>query len=325
MRIVLLVLLAALAASPASAQSVDELRRFLRQSVADAHVGDLVQGLTGFAALPGVSAANFTIDAGLEGGRDTQVTKFVLPLRHDFPDLLPAGRTLYAELTLGYLHADDGIDDFLLGTPLEADVDSDLDAVSAVAGLGVSFPLGAHATLRPIGLIGYSYIGQDSQMSGPGAALLEETTEGFLFNLHGNVALAGAALQANYRREIGGGVHFAGNLRYNQLFAETFAASDDVLKTSSTFGVFTALGELNGPLPGQVFGRDLRWIGFVANSSFPGNASDSLGFDYFFEFGGGIEIVDDQMVDGIDGISLRASALVGDGITGWSVGAKLEF
>ena len=54
-------------------------------------------------------------------------------------------------------------------------------------------------------------------------------------------------------------------------------------------------------------------------------SGETLGFDYFFEFGGGLEIVDRGVVRGIDGISLRASYITGDNVSGFSVGAHIEF
>ena len=174
-------------------------------------------------------------------------------------------------------------------------------------------------------LAGYSHIEQDSRFSGAAGGLLEDAGDGFLFNLHVHEALVGGALEISHQRQLSGDIQLTANLRYNHLYAEAFAASDDVLETSSNFGVVTARAELDGPLGATALGRDLRWISFAANTSFPGRASDSLGFSYFFEVGGGLEIVDRSVARGVEGLSLRLSTLVGDGVTGWSVAAKLEF
>ncbi len=316
---------AGLYAQPAAAQSFEEIRAELRRGLADAGIGDTVQGLTGFAALPGVSAANFDIDSDTEGASDFTATKFVLPITHEFDGARIGGHPLYGELTLGFLGADTQVNDLFGTTSLAADADTEVHAYSAVGGIGLTFQLGSATTLRPLLLAGYSYIEERSRFAGPGAALLDELTDGFAFNLHTNVALVGAALQLDHRRELGGGIRFAGNLRYNQIHADSFAASDDILETSSDFGVLTAYGQFSGPVHLQILGRDLRWIAFAANSSFPGNASRALGVDYFLELGGGVEIVDGSVIEGIEGVSLRGSVLSGDGVAGWSVGAKLEF
>ena len=312
-------------ATEARGQSLEEIREELRRNASDAHIGDLVQGLTGFAALPGVSAANFKVNETLQGSSATRMTKFVLPLAHDFDDVQVSGRPLYGELTFGYLHSDQSVDGFLEGSEGPTDVDSEFSAYSAVAGLGATFQLGTDTTIRPIVLAGYTYVDEQNRFSGPGKAAVDELTRGILFNLHGNVALLGAALQIEHQHDLPHDIQFTGRLRYNQLHAETFAASDPVLETGSNYGVFTSFAQFDGPLGIELFGRKLRWIGFIANSSFPGNQSRSLGFDYFFEFGGGLEIVDEDVLRGIEGISLRGSALVGEDLNGWSVGMQIEF
>ena len=109
------------------------------------------------------------------------------------------------------------------------------------------------------------------------------------------------------------------------LWGTTLDASDDALEGASDFGVFTAAATLDGPLPITAFGRELRWLAFATHSRFPGLSGDALGFDYFFELGGGLEIVDREVVAGIEGISLRASYITGDNVTGFSVGAHIEF
>ena len=323
--LVIVLALMGLGMSSASAQSEGELREALRTAAEEVDYGSFVQGLTGFAALPGVSAANFTIQAEDPGISDVQASKIVLPLTYEFSDTRIFGYPLYTELTLGYFHADQQIDDFLSGVPAQAGVDSNVDTFSAVGGIGLTFDLDQHTTLRPLVLIGYSYISQDSKFSGPGGQILDAASDGFLFNLHENVALTGGAVELEHRRDVGSDLKLTGNIRYNQLFAETFQASDDLLETSGTFGVLTAFARLDGPLPFQAFGRDLRWITFASNSTLTGTSSRSIGFDYFFELGGGLEVVDDQVIRGIEGVSLQASALLGDRVTGWSVGVQLEF
>jgi hypothetical protein len=319
------VLLVLAGGSPGLAQSFDELREELRRAAASEHVGDLVQGLTGFAALPGVSAANFRIDAEDPDDPVIDAAKFVLPLAHDFDRLGLFGQPLHGELTLGYFRAEQNSTESFRRAGFAAAADNDYSAISAVAGLGISFALTERLTLRPLLLAGYTYVEDDSDFSGPDGPVLDELTRGYLFNFQADVALLGAALQAEYRREFAGDLRFTGNVRYNQLHADTFAASDPVLETDSNYGVLTGFAQLDGPLGLRLLGHDLRWIGFLANSSFPGNQSAALGFDYFFELGGGIELVDREVVSGIEGVSLRGSALFGDAISGWSVGLQLEF
>jgi hypothetical protein len=132
-------------------------------------------------------------------------------------------------------------------------------------------------------------------------------------------------VEIQHEAALPGDVRLTAHLRYNHLYANAIDSSDDLLERSTTFGVLTASTELDGPLHTTMLGHDLRWISFAAHTSFPGRASDSLGFSYFFEVGGGLELVDPALVRGVEGLSLRLSTLVGDGVTGWSVAAKLAF
>lgn len=284
--------------------------------------GEAIQGLTGFASFPGVSAANFTVGGG-DDTSDADIGKFNLPLSHQFSEIEAVGVAPYGELTFGLLRREQS-GDLLVGTPLEAKVDSSLKSYSVIGGVGFGLAITETTTIRPIALLGYSRIEDDSDLSGPGAAVMEQVGDGFLFNWHVDTALYGGALEIEHTRMIGDDLGVSGTLRYNYLWANTFDASDSVLETISDFGVFTANLEVDGPTGLTPLGRELRWIGFVANSAF--TESEGLDIEYFFEIGGGIEVVDRTVIEGIEGISLRASGIVGaQDVTGWSVSAKLEF
>jgi hypothetical protein len=94
------------------------------------------------------------------------------------------------------------------------------------------------------------------------------------FNYSVDELLYGAALELNYKHALAGDIDVQGKLRYNQLFAETLDASDPALEGNGNFGVLTAFVQFDGPTPAKLFGRDLRWIGFAANSTFVGDEVD---------------------------------------------------
>jgi hypothetical protein len=118
------------------------------------------------------------------------------------------------------------------------------------------------------------------------------------------------------------------NIRYDHFYARNFDASDSVLETTDDFSVLTSEAEVSGPAPLKLFGRGTRWIAFIGNTYLPGDQGDSqsgIGFDNFFEVGGGVALIDPSVVDGIVGLSLRASLIIGQDVTGWSAGLALEF
>ena len=322
---------AAMFPAAGAAQSIDQLRELLRERASDLGIGEAVQGLTAFSALPGVSAARFTIDQDVDGASDAKATKFVLPLSYDIAAFGVEGLDLHTEVTVGYMTVDQSFDDLFSGTSLECDVDMRTRSLSAIGGVGLGYAVSRHTTIRPVALFGYTRIEQDADFSGAGADLTDALTEGFLFNYKVNQALAGAAVEVADSRSLADDLRWKGSVRYNHVYGYAFDASDTVLDTNSDFGVLTVLAELaelaelDGPTGISTFGRELRWIGFAGHSNFPGDSSRSFDFSYFFELGGGFEVVDRSVVDGVEGLSLRASGIAGDGIYGWNVGLKLAF
>jgi hypothetical protein len=320
----LLCLAGTLGFTPCRAQSFDALRSLLSDDARSQGFGSKVQGLAGFGAVPGISGAHFKVDSS-GAADDTDLSRMNFPLSYDFKQVGGLQQDLHTELALGWLSGSTDYRNLLPGTPFNSDVSSDLSALSAVGGLGLVFPLTDELTLTPMVLLGYSRVEDDSTFSGPGAATLDGLTRQILFNYSVDELLYGAALELNYKHALAGDIDVQGKLRYNQLFADTLDASDPALEGNGNFGVLTAFVQFDGPTPAKLFGRDLRWIGFAANSTFFGDSADALGFDYFFELGGGIELVDRTVLKGVEGVSLRGSALLGNGVTGWSIGAQLEF
>lgn len=309
-------------AGPASAQSFDELRDQLRGEAVRRGLGESIQSVNAFAAVPGVSAAKFTV-GGSDQTSDADIGKISLPLSYQFSDIGVADGELYTELTLGYMTIDES-GEILPNTPQEMTLDIALKSYSLIGGLGLGFPITERTVLRPIALVGYSRLEDEGDLSGPGATVLRPLTDGLLFNFTVDALLYGAALEVEHKRGIGTDLGLLVKLRYNHLFSDTFHASDPALEANSNFGVFTANAEVDGPTGATLLGRELRWIGFAANSTF--TESQGTDIDFFFQLGGGIKVLDPTVIRGVQGVSLRVSGLIGEKeVTGYSVSAKLEF
>jgi hypothetical protein len=313
---------ALLPACGAAAQSIEEVRDQVRALVRQSDLGGELLGLSSFAALPGISAARFRTEG--DQGSDADIVRLVLPLPRQLAGPRLLGGTPYVEATLGYSKFEQSIrldDD---GTDTTT-IDRDLVLLSGLAGLGWGFEPFAGTVLRPIALLGYAYLSDDADCDGPQAEAIRLVTDGILLNISAQELLYGGAGELEHRQALPADLHLSATARYNHLRGTTLDASDDALDGDSDFGVFTAAATLDGPLPATAFGRDLRWLSFVTHSRFPGESGETLGFRYFFEFGGGLEVIDRSVVAGIEGISLRASYITGDDVTGLSIGAKLEF
>lgn len=312
----------AVSSAPARADGAEAgARKALSERAAELGFGKAVQGVSAFGAVPGISGATFNVD-GTGAAGDTELHRINFPLSHEFDGVKAGDASLYAELALGYLKATTDYDN-LLGT---TDVDSKITSLSAVGGLGFAIPMGENWKLTPMALLGWSRTEDDSGFSGKGAGVLDDATRGILFNFRADDLLYGAAVKLDYTTKLGGDIDVAANVRYNQLFTDTLSSTDSSLEASGNLGILTGFLQLDGPTPLTVFHRDIRWIGFTAVSSFYQDAPDGIGFDYFVELGGGIEVVDKDVIQGIEGLSWRSSVIVGDnGLTGWSTGVQFEF
>ena len=313
---------APLAGAAAQQPTPDELRDLVRSLVRQSGLGEQVQGLSTFAALPGISAARFEPDP--QGATQSRIDRLILPLAHQFAGPRHLGGTPYLEATFGYSRFSETFDS-ALADAAPTRVDRDLLLLSALAGAGWGFALGERTVLRPTALLGYSYVSDDANLKGPDSEELEEVLDGILLNIHAHELLYGAALGLEHAQPLPAGLGLTASARYNHLWGHTLDASDEALDGAGNFGVFTAATALDGPLGLTLGGRDLRWLAFVTHSRFPGSSGDAVGFDYFFELGGGLKLVDRDVVAGLDGFSLRASYITGDDVTGFSLGAKLEF
>lgn len=299
---------------------VDLIRDALRAAEKQADQGNAFQSLMMFGSMPGISAANFTVDDDPE---DFKLNTIKLPLTHEFEPIRNGIRP-YTELNLGYVTADE-TEVLNLSTDGPTRIEADYTGYSVLGGAGLSFPITENLVLRPIFMLGYSHLSEDTKLTGPYSDLLAKAGKDLIFDIEMNSYQIGGALELAYQRVLDDDIRLTSSLRYNLLYSEVYDASDSVLETNSDFGVLTARAESNGPTGKTAFGRDLRWIGFIGGSYLTGSQSDALGFDSFVEIGGGIELVDREVIEGIEGISLRASGIIGNNVTGWTFGAKLEF
>ena len=282
-------------------------------------LGRAFQTFSIFGGTPGVAAAQFYSDFDLNN--------FQLPIAHSFAPIEGGyfnGIAPYAELTLDYLT---GNQTFPLtpnaNTP--SSVKLTFNAWSVLAGGGFDVPLGDGFKLRPIVLAGYSHVGGDASFFGPNSALFSSLVGGVLNDASLNSALIGGALALLYETRFSGDLMFNTQVRYNELAALVTGASSSALKQNSSFGVANASIDLSGPTDWHIAANPIRWIGYVNGTWMPNTDRGILGFNAFAEIGGGLQVLAPNVVRGVQGGTVRASAIVGPGVTGWLVSAALDF
>ena len=174
-------------------------------------------------------------------------------------------------------------------------------------------------------LAGYAHVGGDANFSGANSALFRSLVSGVLSDASLNSALIGGALELIYETEFRGDLTLRTQARYNELAALVTSASSPLLKQNGSFGVANASVTLSGPTDWHIASNAVRWLGYAKGTWLPSTDSGVLGFNAFAEIGGGLQIVAPQVIRGVNGGTVRASAIVGPGVTGWLVSAALDF
>jgi hypothetical protein len=202
--------LISLSATKATAQSVTDLfPQILRDAAKDTKIGGGLQSLSIFSVTPGVSAAIFNPDHDTPG-TDLRIETLKLPLSYDFTPII-SGIQPYSELTLSYVHVDEE-DSFNLQPGQQTTLDSDIDAYSALAGLGATIPVVRYIHMRPILLAGYSRTNVDTKFKGPFAEELKDASSGLINDAKINTILLGGAFQAKFDRRLNNAIHLGSGL-----------------------------------------------------------------------------------------------------------------
>jgi hypothetical protein len=272
-----------------------------------------------FGGTPGIAAAVYYSDFDLNS--------YQLPIAHTFAPIETgplAGVAPYAEITVGYLNGDQTFPLEGLGLAPNS-VKVSFDSYSALAGGGVEVPLGNGFKLRPIALAGYARVDSDATFYGPNAAFFRSAVRGILSSAGLDTVLLGGALELSYERRLPGDLTLAAQARYNELATVVTSASNKALKQNGSFGVATGSITVNGPTDWRVAAHDLRWIGYLSGTWLPDTDPGILGFNAYAEIGGGLQIIAPEIVQGVQGGTVRGSAIVGPGVTGWLVSAALDF
>jgi hypothetical protein len=282
-------------------------------------LGRAFQTFSIFGGTPGVAAAKIYSDFDLNN--------FQLPITHTFKPFEGGylnGVAPYVELTLDYLTGDRTF-------PLTHDANSpssvklSFNAWSALAGGGFDVPLGNGFRLRPILLAGYSHVDGDANFFGPNSALFRSLVGGILSDASVNSALLGGALELIYETPLRRDLTLNTQVRYNELAAVVTSASSTALKQKGGFGVANASITLSGPTDWRIGANDVRWLGYAKGTWLPNTNPGVLGFNLFAEIGGGLQVIAPNIVRGVQGGTVRASAIVGPGVTGWLVSAAIDF
>jgi hypothetical protein len=328
----------------AAAQSLDDLRDAVRDAVETENSVAVFQAISIFGASPGISGASYTFKDDDPDASTTDINVIKLPIAMDLkppeqcaaavrntsdevPDEDaddPAWHCVkpYVELSLSYVNAEEQFNIPDIG---DVAVDFDLDIFSALAGAGFSIPLQKGTVFRPIFLLGYSHIADDTDISGDDGAVVAALVDGIALNIEIDSLLIGAAAELQHQHRIASNTDLDATIRYNHVISEVVSASDEALEKSNDFGILTAEAEINRKIGWEVFSRDVHAVGSLGGSFLLGEQGRQFDTDFYTEFGAGVEIKDDSLVQGVEGLQLFGRYILGPDVTGYKIGAKLTF
>lgn len=338
----------------AAGQTIEDLREAFRDEAQTVNFVAVFQALSFFSASPGISGASYTFGGSAAGESGTDVNLFKLPISHEFkstdfciggagdlsgldqagtdagaageeePAADPGAHCVrpYAELSLSYLRAKENV---LVPAFGDFEIDFDIKTYSALAGGGVSIPLSKGTTFRPILLLGYSRVADDSDTSGVLKEVLDASASGIIYNVEINSLITGGAAELRHQRSLTSDTGLEAHIRYNHVLSSVLSASDSSLEQSNDFGVLTANAEINTRTGLTLFSRDLHVLGSLGGTYFPGEQGAQLQSDFYYEVGGGVEIKENGLIQGVEGFELFGRYILGDDVTGYSIGLSLTF
>lgn len=234
---------------PAAAQSIEDLRDAFSDSAQAGNFVAIFQAISIFGASPGVSGAAYTFQAEPDAAK-TKINLLKVPVTHEFAatDLCigaaqrhggsdlgdgAAGESEqretdtaahcvrpYAELSLSYLRAKEEAPIPAFGDLV---IDFDITTLSALGGAGLSIPVAEGTLFRPILLLGYSRVTDDSDVSGEFADVIDAAAGGILFDVEVNSLIVGAGAELRHQRNLTTGIDMEGRLRYNHVLSDVLS------------------------------------------------------------------------------------------------------
>jgi len=311
-------LLMAIFCLPLKAQTIADLRDEISRNLTEQKTAKSTTGLVTITSNFELSGAHFNID----DESSSKLTTLTLP----YQDLFGTGDGsvgLYVEGLLGYATTTQTTADLYEGAfPGNAtSVKSRFDVLSGLLGAGPAFELSPGLTIAPIVNVGIAYLSNDTDYGGPGAALTAAIADGIAFNFESWIATLGVAGRAQWIVPLRGDLEFTAVLRYDIRWSETFDTDDPAQDFSARTQFLTLRSDLTGPTGWQMLGNSVRWratasyIGIVEGEFFQSTGYASLG--------GGIELADNLPLGST--LSITGAVIVGDNITGWSLGLGLSF
>lgn len=283
-------------------------------------VSESLVALVSFATTPGIQNANSTITWS-EDQPDMDLEKTSFELGRTF-DVRSRWFKLFGGIGLSHVYLNDPVEvqnadgDTVIGDP-------ERDLIAARVSGGLAFQLTPHIRVTPY--LSFILSELDSETTVLGDVDLSSTPQDlkpFFEAFHTKATTIAGTLELKYdrwfdRRRI----ELLGRYTYN--YTNTFNESKDFIESSGNTGILDLDGRWTAPTGLRAFGVPLRWKLIGGFTQLYGLEKETLGFDYFFNYGAGIDMeVDAKLLNifNLRSIGVNLVGIAGDDITGWSIG-----
>jgi hypothetical protein len=192
-------------------------------------------------------------------------------------------------------------------------------AVGAFGSVGPDFTVARHLQVRPLLIVGAGYVDDDLGLPGDIAPDFDETLDLRQWSL-----AYGFGLSVDYERPIGDD-RLDVRLKLSQVFLDTVWSADSrfAQTTSNQTVNLNAIYKYDTGV--RLGAYPLLLTGLLGANAFLGDQQDALGFAWFGEYGGGLEVDLEPADAWVKRARVRVTGIAGDGVTGISVGVGVGF
>jgi len=287
--------------------------------------GSFIQAVSGPFSLPGVTSASFQATRGNRLG-EGDFTRLTLPLSRSFEDNKISGFTPYAEVTLSYTNQKQN-EFWMEDTPMKMIVRHNINTTSIMSGFGAGFELTEGLVIRPLALLGWSRIKDNSDpvTNSEMVTMFHRLVGNDLFDWTVEQLQYGPAIEAEYKTITANDVDIVAAIRATRLHIETLSTSTPGLEASNNFTSISGNTKFEGPTTMSLYGRGLRWQAFGGATAFDKDTRQALSFNWVGEIGAGVLLDIKKDTSFVESLGVKGSAIVGNGITGWTISISATF
>jgi hypothetical protein len=196
-------------------------------------------------------------------------------------------------------------------------------SLAATGGIGWDFPLNDELVVRPIVNFGLGYITSDANAARIFVNQAADREISFLDNGQMTAASWGSSLMLDWER-VRPDHEIDMELRYSYIHLEGIGG-DDVVQGSANADTLSLWSRWRAPTGAVVLQRPLRYVLEYSHSEYLGDQRGVLGFDRLFTFGVGVELDSSAYDMFITRTRLVLRHVVGDNVSGLSMGIAMSF